>query len=47
MAADEMIAISARKVRTALAACEYSHWRRAVSKCSGVTVQFPLATFIG
>src|SRR5215470_8414883 len=38
---------NATKVRTALTACEYSHWRRATSKFAGVTVQLLLATFIG
>ncbi len=40
---DKVMATNATKVSTALAACEYSHCCRAVSKSSGVTVQLLLA----
>jgi hypothetical protein len=47
MSVEAVTATNAAKVRTALTACEYSHWRRAASKSAGATVQLLLATFIG
>src|SRR5262245_2906649 len=45
--AAKTIATSAANVRTALAACEYSHCRRATSNDWGRTVQKPVAALTG
>ena len=47
LSTERVMATNAKKVSTALTACEYSHCRRAASKASGATVQLLLATFIG